>query len=226
MLIKKISLVVFFLGIFLISCKQGGNQDKVIETTSDTVKQLPYFNTPDFTPKWLPEINDLKNFHKISSFSFKSQLNEEINNNRLLGSIYVANFFFTSCPSICIQLTENMGVLQNFYAEDDEVKLISYSVMPSVDTVEVLKSYGELHDIDPKKWYLVTGDKSEIYDLAREAYFADDLYKQTNDKSRFVHTENLLLIDKKGHIRGVYKGTEPAEVKRIQRHIKILKKEK
>ena len=99
------------------------------------------------------------------------------------------------------------------------------TVMPSVDTVEVLKDYGERQKIDPKKWYLVTGKKETIYALAREAYFADDLYKQTNDKNRFVHTENLLLIDKNSHIRGVYNGTLAIERKRIQRHINILKKE-
>ena len=97
--------------------------------------------------------------------------------------------------------------------------------MPSVDTVEVLKEYGERQNINPEQWYLVTGPKEKIYELAREAYFADDLYKETNDKNRFVHTENLILIDKKGHIRGVYNGTIEFDVERLKRHVEILKAE-
>jgi len=102
-----------------------------------------------------------------------------------------------------------MHKLQEIYKDDDDIKLLSHSVYPSFDTVEVLKDYGERHNVIP----------------IREAYFADDVFKDTNDESRFVHTENLILIDKKGHIRGVYKGTLPEEVLRIQRHINILKLE-
>jgi len=224
-------IIVLFLGSCLVSCKQtkengGSKKDTVkLKKTTKKIEKLPYYNAPDFTPTWLPSDDDLKEFHKIPDFNFKSQLGNEITNNTLKGYIYVAGFFFTSCSSICIDLTKNMHTLQEIYSDDDEIKLISHSVYPKVDTVEVLKEYGDRHNIDPQKWYLVTGKKEKIYELAREAYFADDVFKETNDKSRFVHTENLILIDKKGHIRGVYKGTLPLEMKRIQRHIKILKKE-
>lgn len=219
----------FFVCICLISCKQHSETDQGVETSikinTQKIDKLPYFNTPDFAPSWESNTDKLEGFHKIPEFNFKNQLGNEITNNTLKGSIYVANFFFTSCPNVCLQLTNNMHELQEIYADDDTIKLLSHTVMPSVDTIEVLKEYGEIHNIDPKKWYLVTGEKEKIYDLAREAYFADDLYKQTNDKNRFVHTENLMLVDKKGHIRGVYKGTQPDEIKRINRHIEILKKE-
>lgn len=215
--------------ICLISCKQHSAANQEAETSikikSKKVDKLPYFNTPDFAPSWESNTDKIKGFHKIPGFNFKNQLGNEITNKTLEGRIYVANFFFTSCPNICLQLTSNMRELQKIYADDDTIKLLSHTVMPSVDTIEVLKEYGELQNIDPKKWYLVTGEKEKIYDLARDAYFADDLYKQTNDKNRFVHTENLMLVDKKGHIRGVYKGTQPEEIKRIRRHIEILKKE-
>jgi len=218
-----------FMGICLVSCKQHSATNKEAESdikiNTQKVNKLPYFNTPDFAPSWESNTDKLEGFHKIPSFNFKNQLGNEITNKTLEGSIYVANFFFTSCPNICLQLTSNMRELQELYADDDSIKLLSHTVMPSVDTIEVLKEYGELQNIDPKKWFLVTGEKEKIYDLAREAYFADDLYKQTNDKNRFVHTENLMLVDKKGHIRGVYKGTQPEEIKRISRHIEILKKE-
>ena len=231
---KKIIIIVFFLGSCLISCKQKSQQSipqnkkeltqKTEISKSGKMQNLPYFNTPDFAPIWASTRDEIKQLHKIPNFNFKNQLGEEITNASMEGKIYVANFFFTTCPNICLQLTKSMHELQEAYAKDDAIGLISHTVMPSIDTVEVLKEYGERHGIDPKKWHLVTGEKEKIYDLAREAYFADDLYKQTQDKNRFIHTENLMLIDKNGHIRGVYNGTLSAEVERIQRHIEILRK--
>ncbi len=232
MLNNKIIRTIFFAFIFLISCnpksEKKPKKDDIKSTevlTKKAIKKLPYFNTPDFNPTWLPGDNELKDLHKIPSFSFKNQLGNKITNKTLEGKIYIASFFFTTCPNICLQLAQNMRELQKMYAKDDEIKLVSHTVWPSVDTVEVLKEYGERQDINPEKWYLLTGDKEKIYDLARKAYFADDLYKQTKDAERFIHTENLILIDKNSHIRGVYSGTLPAEIKRIQRHINILKRE-
>ncbi|KZS42425.1 electron transporter [Aquimarina aggregata] len=216
MLIKKISILIIFLGSFFISCKQ--------ETTTK-IDKLPYYNTSDFTPTWLSSEDELKKFHKIPNFKFTNQLGNEVTNTNFKGYIYVANFFFTTCPSICIKLTNNMHMLQDIYSKDEEIKLISHTVFPSYDTVEVLKEYGDLRDVNPKKWHLVTGEKEKIYKLAREAYFADEIYNETNDENGFIHTENLILVDKDGHIRGVYKGTLPEEIKRIERHIEILKKE-
>lgn len=235
MLTKKNAIAIILFGSFFISCKQKAENserqekenttNEVANTQTKKIENLPYYNTPDFNPTWMPGEDELEKFHKIPEFSFTSQLGENITNNTLKGSIYVANFFFTTCPNICLKLTDHMRKLQKEYADDNEIKLISHTVYPSNDTVEVLKEYGERQNIDPKKWYLVTGEKDEIYNLAREAYFADEVYKKTNDKNRFVHTENLILIDKNGHIRGVYKGTLPEEVERIKRHIEILKKE-
>ena len=212
------------------SCKQdpknvAKTQSKQTIAKAPTITKLPYFNTPDFTATWLPNTNELNEFHKIPEFNFTNQLGEEITNKTLEGNIYIASFFFTSCSNVCLKLAQNMRELQNIYAEDNEFKLISHTVMPSVDTVEVLKDYGERQNINPEKWYLVTGEKEKIYELAREAYFADELYKQTSDKNRFVHTENIILVDKKSHIRGVYNGTLSTEVERIKRHVDILKKE-
>ena len=226
MLINRIIILIFLGGSCLISCKQDLERKTTAKKIEETeIKGLPYFNTPDFTPAWLTNEKELSKFHKIPDFDLTNQLGNQITNKSLEGKIYVASFFFTSCPNICLKLAENMRELQRIYANDTDFKLISHTVMPSVDNVDVLKDYGERQNIDPQKWYLLTGNKDKIYELAREAYFADDLYKQTNDKNRFVHTENLILVDKNSHIRGVYKGTLPAEVQRIQRHIEILKKE-
>jgi len=226
MWIKKTSLILGVLCCMIISCKKKlEHNDQAIKIGTKKIDKLPYYNTADFAPSWLPTDDELKKFHKIPDFKFKNQLGKDITNKDLQGYIYVANFFFTTCPSICVKLTNNMHTLQEAYAENDEIKFISHTVFPSFDTVEVLQKYGERYHINPEKWYLVTGEEEEIYDMAREAYFADETYKQTNDKNGFIHTENLILIDKKGHIRGVYKGTLPEEIERIQRHIEILKRE-
>jgi len=227
---RKAGILTLLLATSLISCKNKSEQSEQVISNNkknemSKVDKLPYFNTPDFAPTWSSEINELKELHKIPNFSFTNQLGKQVTNASLEGKIYVANFFFTSCPDVCIKLTKSMYELQDIYTGDDAIRLISHSVMPSVDTIEVLKEYGERHNINPDKWDLVTGDKEKTYALAREAYFADDLYKETKDKNRFVHTENLILIDKNSHIRGVYNGTLPEEVQRIKRHIALLKKE-
>ena len=225
MWIRKFGMIVL-LGSCLFSCKEKKSlqaEQKPIKLTEKKVKELPFYNTADFTPTWQPSQADRAKIHKISAFSFTNQLGNEITNKDLDGYIYVANFFFTTCPSICVKLTNNLHTLQEVYKNDDDIKLISHSVFPSYDTVDVLREYGERHKINSKKWHLVTGDREQIYQLARDAYFADDTYKQTHDKNGFIHTENLVLVDKEGHIRGVYKGTLPDEVERLQRHIEILR---
>ncbi len=118
-----------------------------------------------------------------------------------------------------------MNRLQEVFRNDPDVLLLSHTVMPWKDSVPVLKEYAIENGIDAKKWNLVTGDKDEIYDIARTAYFADEDFVKTQDENAFIHTENFILIDKKGRIRGVYNGTLEIETERILRHIKLLKKE-
>ena len=139
--------------------------------------------------------------------------------------IYITDFFFTSCPGICLKMTGNMLKLQKEFKEDADVLLLSHSVTPSIDSVSVLKAYAEKNGIIDSKWHLVTGDREKIYDLARTSYFADEDFKKTKDESEFIHTENFILVDKKGRIRGVYNGTLALDVQRLKRHIEILKQE-
>ena len=213
---KCIQLVLILL--VCVSCKKEAPIDK---TTT-----LPYYSTNDFTPQWIsPNSDAYKNIHTIAPFSFTNQDGKIISNKDLEGKIYVADFFFTTCPSICPVLTKNMSAIQEEYSNDDTIKLVSHSVMPWVDTVAVLKEYAINKNITSNKWHLLTGERDEIYELARTSYFADEEFVKTQDKSEFIHTENVLLIDKKGSIRGVYNGTLPLEIKRLMRHIEILKKE-
>ena len=194
-----------------LACKDDKN--------SQTVNVLPYFNTADFTPEWN------KGTHKIPAFSFTNQNGVTVTNNTFKGKIYIADFFFTSCPGICPKLTKNMGDLQTFYKDDKDIMLLSHTVMPWKDSVSVLKDYALKHGVKSKKWHLVTGSKAAIYTIARMGYFADEDFVKTQDADNFIHTENFILVDKQGYIRGVYNGTLPVDVARLKRHIKILKAE-
>lgn len=190
------------------------------------VTTLPFFNSAEFTPEWISETaKDYENIHTIPDFKFVNQNGKSVSNNDYKGKIYVADFFFTSCPGICPRLAKNMGKLQEAFKADNDVLLLSHSVTPVKDSVPVLKEYAIENNVDSKKWNLVTGDKNAIYKLARNAYFADEDFVKTQDESAFIHTENFILIDKKGRIRGVYNGTLAIETDRIIRHIKLLKKE-
>ena len=199
------------------SCKeQLGNNKKAAITE---VTKLPYFNSADFTPDW-----DTKE-HKIPDFSFLNQNGERITNDTYAGKNYVANFFFTICPGICPKLTSNMSLLQEAYKDDPDLMLLSHSVMPWNDSVPVLKNYAVEKGVDDAKWNLLTGPKEAIYDIARNGYFADEDFTKTQDPETFIHTENFILVDKEGYIRGVYNGTLELDLERLKRHIEILKEE-
>ena len=162
------------------------------------------------------------NYHKISDFSLTNQNGEVVTQKKYENKIYVADFFFTTCQSICPVMTKNMKDIQNKLIIDSEVLLLSHTVFPEIDSVEVLKKYAVDNGVIDSKWDLVTGDKKEIYDLARKSYLA----AKDNSFSKYdmIHTENFVLIDKKKQIRGFYDGTNKEEVNRLLEDIEILKK--
>ncbi len=203
----------------LLSCQASNNQ-----VEKKTV--LPFFNTADFTPVWIGSADSsYKDIHQIAPFSLINQRGEIVNNQTYANKIYVADFFFVSCSGICPKLTKNMGALQETFKNDPAVLLLSHTVMPEKDSVSVLQEYALENNVLAAKWNLVTGDKEAIYALARTSYFADEDFKKTQEASTFIHTENFVLIDGKGRIRGVYNGTLPLEVARLTRHITLLKNE-
>lgn len=215
---KQRFLYMCFVLVFM-SCKDKSANEKKGDT-------LPFFNSASFTPEWiLTTDEEYKKIHTIPEFSFTNQNGDEITNEIYKGKIYVADFFFVTCPGICPILRKNMSILQDTYRNDKDILLLSHTVMPWHDSVPVLKKYASEHKVNSKKWNLVTGDKEAIYDIARNAYFADEDFVKTKEASEFIHTENFVLVDKKGRIRGVYNGTLSLEVKRLMRHITILKEE-
>jgi len=204
----------------LISCVEvDKSKTGLVAHEKENATSLPYFNSAFFTPEWQ------KGEHKIPDFSFRNQNGELVTNQTFAGKIYVADFFFTICPGICPKLTMNMGMLQEEYQDDPDIKLLSHSVMPWNDTVDKLNKYAQQNNVKLPQWHLVTGETDAIYDIARNGYFADEDFTKTTEPSDFIHTENFILVDRQGYIRGVYNGTLPLEVKRLIRHIEILKKE-
>ena len=193
---------------------------------SHAPRPLPYYISPDLTPLWISAKSDsFSHIHTIPAFSFMNQDGKMFGKENLAGKIYVANFIFTTCGSICPRMTANFYLLQQAFARDNDVMLISYTVNPERDTVAALKRYADLKKIDAKKWQLLTGNKSDLYTLGKKEYFAGDSIGYYGDLNEFLHTEKVFLIDKKGRIRGVYNGTLPIEMDRIKEDIATLKRE-
>lgn len=168
---------------------------------------LPYYNAEDFTPHWLEDdAEELQGFHRIPDFSFTNQDGEAVTNQDYDGKVYVASFFFTSCPGICPTLVTRLSVIQKTFLDNDNVRILSHSAMPEVDQVPVLRRFADRHKIRSEKWDLVTGPKAEIYSIAKQAYFASEDMGEAKGEGDFLHTEKLLLIDKNKRIRGVYNG--------------------
>lgn len=221
----KNTLALFLIIILLLGCNSKP-KESLQNSESKKVTCLPFFNSGDFTPEWIKKDTEVyKNIHKIPDFSFVNQEGETITQKKYKGKIYIADFFFTSCTGICRSLSLNMKLLQDTYENDSEVYLLSHSVTPDIDSVSVLKKYADVYGVNASTWDLVTGDKNAIYELARTAYFSDEGFVKTKKASEFIHTENFLLVDKRGRIRGVYNGTLKLSVKRLMRHIEMLKSE-
>lgn len=190
-------------------------------------ERLPYYHTAAFSPLWPGERKFLEDtLHRIAPFQFIDQEGNAVTNKTLDGKIYVANFFFTACPSICPKMTNHLAKVQETFSSDENVMLISHSVMPWADSVRQLQEFGKFHQIRYPQWRLVTGKQSEIYSLARQSYFAEEVAGYTRDSTNFVHTEHCLLVDKHGHLRGLYNGTLSLEIDRMIEDIRILLKEK
>ena len=198
----------------------------IVGCSSDAT-QIPYYNTPDFTPTFLSENQELQNTitHQISDFSFVNQYKQIITNKEIEGKVHVANFMFTSCTSICPDMTGNMKLVEEAFFNDERVAVLSYSVTPWIDTPDKLLDYVKFNDIKTNNWHFLTGSKNDIYSLARESYFAEESIGFSKDSTDFLHTEYFILVDKNKRIRGVYNGTLMLESKQVVEDIKILLEE-
>lgn len=185
---------------------------------SPAPKLLPVYGAK--TPKG----NDTT-YHQIGAFSLTDQNGKTVTDQTTKGKIYVANFFFATCQSICPEMSSNLTLVQKTFINDDSLLILSHSVNPLHDTVEVLKSYAIQYGAIDHKWHLLTGDKKSIYALAKQDYLVNAL-EDDGTPEGFLHSELFLLIDAKARIRGMYDGTNKAEVQKLIEDIKLLKTEK
>jgi len=186
-------------------------------------KLLPVYSPAMVNSELVPEeIQHIRKYHTIADFSLTNQNGKIITQEDYKDKIYIADFFFTTCPTICPTMTKNMADIQKEIINDDDVLLLSHSVTPEIDSVAQLKKYALEKGVDDTKWNLLTGDKKQIYDLARKSYLA---VKTNGDGGPFdmIHTENFILVDKQKRIRGFYDGTNKEDIKQLLTDLNILR---
>ena len=188
------------------------------------IETLPIYQPAEVNEKLVDSsIIHVSKYHKISNFTLTNQNGEKITQENYNDKIYVADFFFTTCQDICPIMTKNMYKLQQELKNDKEILFLSHTVIPEIDNVERLKEYAVVNNVDDSKWNLVTGDKRQIYELARKSYLAVE--DSEFEKYDMIHTENFMLIDKEKQIRGFYDGTNDKEIEKLLSDIQILKKQ-
>ncbi len=189
--------------------------------------ELKVYQPKDVNPELKDNtINYNEKNHRIGAFTFLDQEGDTITKKDVEGKIYVTDYFFTTCPTICPKMTAQLERVQERYKDDPEILILSHTVHPENDTVEVMARYAKSHGAIPKKWYFLTGDKEELYKLARQSYFVlkpAEVGEPGDAGSDFIHTNNFVLIDQKGRIRGYYDGTNPLEVDQLMDDILKLK---
>ena len=185
-------------------------------------KQLPIYNPIDFNPKLVDKsIRNVSDNHTVKDFNLINQNGIKVSSKDYENKIYVVDFFFTSCPSICPIMTNNMLLIQEEFIQNNNIMLLSMSVTPEIDNVEVLKKYAIEKGVIDSKWNITTGSKKHIYELARKSFFAV-LDKGDGGLQDFIHTPNFILVDTKKQIRGIYDGTVEKEISRLIQDINIL----
>ncbi len=189
---------------------------------SDT---LPIYNPADFTPELVDKsLQETSENHTVSDFNLINQNGKVITQEDYKNKIYITDFFFTRCPSICPIMTNNMVKVQEEFLKNKDVMMLSLSVTPIVDSIPVLREYATKKGVDDSKWNITTGDKKHIYELARKSYFAV-VEQGDGGMQDFIHTPNFILVDKKKQIRGIYDGTDDEEILRLIKDIHILREE-
>jgi len=185
-------------------------------------KKLHIYNPADLDVRVVDQsLRDVKKDHTIANFTLINQNGQTITQDDYKNKIYVADFFFTRCQTICPIMTGNMEKIQEAFKDDDDIKFLSLSVTPEIDSIAVLRDYADRKGVIDSKWNVTTGDKKHIYELARKSYFAvtDEGDGGLQD---FIHTTNFVLVDKKKRIRGMYDGTSDEEIHRLIKDVRIL----
>ncbi len=213
--LKRYGLLIIFFIVFSVVAISSFNYVQTQE------KKLPIYSPSMVSDELVEEdLRYVKKYHRISDFSLLNQNGNNVTQEDYKNKIYVADFFFTTCPDICPIMTGNMLYLQE-NLKDTNVMLASFSVTPKIDTVEVLKDYSSLKGVDDARWNLMTGDKKQIYDLARKSYLVAKAIPDGKNHG-MIHTENFVLVDRDKRIRGYYDGTNIEDMNKLLDDIQIL----
>jgi len=213
--LKRYGLLIVFFIVFSVVAISSFNYVQTQE------KKLPIYSPSMVSDELVEEdLRYVKKYHRISDFSLLNQNGNNVTHEDYKNKIYVADFFFTTCPDICPIMTGNMLYLQE-NLKDTNVMLASFSVTPKIDTVEVLKEYSTLKGVDDSRWNLMTGDKKQIYDLARKSYLVAKAIPDGKNHG-MIHTENFVLVDRDKRIRGYYDGTNIEDMDKLLDDIQIL----
>jgi len=182
---------------------------------NDKPKVLKVYNPIDLNPELVDEsLRNVDKFHRVGSFSLTDQDGNEVTENNFKDKIYITDFFFVTCPTICPKMTKQMDRVYHEFEANDDISFLSHTVMPEADSVSVLKAYADEIGVSADKWKFVTGDRKQIYNLARKTYFAA-VTEGDGGINDFVHTENFVLVDKEKKLRGFYDGTSKKDVDRL-----------
>ncbi len=197
----------------------------IIFQFSNKTRKLPIYNPVDVNPRLVDSsVRNVSHGHKIANFNLINQNGKIITEKDFKNKIYIADFFFTRCTTICPIMSTNMASIQETFKTDSDIMFLSMSVTPKIDSIPVLKQYAKKKGAITGKWHITTGDKKHIYDLARKSFMAV-LDEGEGGEQDFIHTEQFILIDKKQQIRGFYDGTDPKDIEILKNDILILKKE-
>ncbi|MFT5680335.1 MAG: protein SCO1/2 [Myxococcota bacterium] len=186
------------------------------------VEHLPFYEERTFTPRWLEPDAVPEDFHRVSAFSLTNQRGESITEAVMDDRITVVNYFFATCSGICPKLSASMKSIDEAFGSDAPLVLLSHSVTPTLDTVEVLADFAEKKGVDSDRWHLLTGDRDLIYHLGRSVYFVEEDLGKEKSVEDFLHTESIVLLDEEQRIRGVYNGLNATSVKQLTVDIATL----
>lgn len=198
----------------------------VMTLDQQSVKTLPVIQPRDVKKEMVdPELLKVGMGHRICDFSLLNQYGATITLEQLKGKVFVAEYFFTTCGTICPKMTEQMTRVQERFRGNEEVKILSFTVNPDYDTVQVLYEYAQKYGAEKQQWHFLTGSKEELYGLARKSFFVLKPAEAMNlgdAGSDFIHTNNFVLVDQELRIRGYYDGTSISEVNELMEDMELL----
>lgn len=211
------------LALLFVSC--GGSETEETNSNSDEQKYtpLPYIGMHDVEVTYENGVEkyDTVEYHTVPPFELMDQDSAIVSNDLVNGKVHVANFFFTSCPSICPAMIEQMKRLQEMTADVDELVILSHTIDPERDSIPKLREYIAKREIDTRNWHFLYGEREYIHDLGKEGYMVNAM-EDAEAEGGFLHSEHFVLIDREGRIRGLYTGTETEEVDKLAEDIKAL----